>query len=207
MSVLSYSLPASTAPALPDLEGVEGAITDHADRAVNRLAEQYKKPKIEAFLRALVHPLQSIETVAFQVYTERNVDTAIGAQLDILGRIVGQERGGYGDDAYRRLIRARIAVNRSDGTLEELLTIARLIIDDEDVVVVAEPQYPATIVLKATEAAITAETAGIALDFLQEAAAGGVRVMFEYFTIAPVFSFANGPGLGFGDGAFASVGS
>lgn len=207
MSELVFTLPAEAAASV-DPEGVEGAITDHADRAVARLAEQYQKPKIQAFLRALIHPVQALENVAWQVYTERSVDNAVGAQLDILGRIVGQPRDGYADADYRRFIRARITVNRSDGVVEDLLLITRLIVDDEDAVVVAEPQYPGAIVIRVEGAAVSEAVADVCLVFLQEAASAGVRVMFEYSTVDPslAFSFAGGPGLGFGAGAFTSVG-
>ena len=206
MADFDFTLPAEVATAAPLPEEPNTEITDHADRAVNRLAEQYRLPKFEAFLRALIGPAQAIEHAYWQMFTERNVDTAVGEQLNILGRVVGQERAGLVDDDYRRLIRARIAVNKSGGRVNEILNVAALVIFDDDVTLELEAQYPAGIVVRAT-GVVASDLAELVISFLRDTVAGGVRVLFEYATVAPAaaFSFANGPGLGFGAGAFASV--
>src|SRR5262245_2616348 len=57
-------------------------------------------------LRALLAPAASLEHALQQLLTERNVNTAIGAQLDLIGKIVGRPRAGVADDEiYRRYIR------------------------------------------------------------------------------------------------------
>ncbi len=214
MADFHFTLPAPTADESPDTEGVGEQITDHADRAVDRLALQYRKPKIEALLRALLGPVQELEDTLWAMYTERFVSTAVGAQLDLIGRIVGQERLGYADESYRRLVRARVAANRSDGTVADLVTITQLVVDNEDADVVIEPQYPAAVVVRVEGEAVTEDTANIAISLLRRGAAGGVRILFEYSESddADTFAFDGGTGLGFGDatnpatgGAFAGV--
>lgn len=62
-----------------------------------------------------------------------NVDYAVGAQLDVLGSIVGLPRSGIGDTRYRKLIKIQInlllSAGREDarwtGTVDNILTIAR----------------------------------------------------------------------------------
>lgn len=201
MSDFLFTLPAESASVDPDVEGVDGAITDHEDRAVARLAQQYRLPKLEAFLRALIGPMHDIELCAWQLYTERFVDTAIGAQLDLIGKVVGQPRLGYVDDEYRRLIRARITANRSDGVTEDLITVTVLVIDDDLADITIEPQYPGAVVVRVSGVPVTDETADILITLLQRTVSGGVRVLFEYSTSpeAETFAFDGGTGLGFGD--------
>lgn len=51
---------------------------------------------------------------------------AQNAQLDILGRIVGQPRNGMSDEIYRLWIKARILINRSWGSAPQILEVLRL---------------------------------------------------------------------------------
>lgn len=207
MSTFTFTLPEASAAPVADVDGVNALITDHADRAVQRLAQQFRKPKIEAFLRCLIDPLQILENVSWQLLTEKSVDNAIGAQLDMIGAIVRQPRAGFNDDDYRRLIRARISVNKSNGTVRDIIRVARLVIDDVNVAVEVKQSYPAAVVVKANDAAVTTGVAELLISFLLKTVAAGVRVLFHYTTTPPAaaFSFLGGPGLGFGDGAFASA--
>jgi hypothetical protein len=49
--------------------------------------------------------------------------TAVGVQLDTLGRIVGQTRQGLADAAYRLFIVGRIFVNKADGRWPEFFEL------------------------------------------------------------------------------------
>jgi len=183
-------------------------ISDHEGAALARRPEYLKeKPNFEALLTAIVAPMQGIENAAFAVLTERTIDLAAGTQLDVIGVIVGRVRAGLTDDLYRRHLRAQIATNNSEGTLPEILNIARLIINDDAVSLIVVPYVPAAFALIVGGAAVSAEVAAVVADFIASARSAGVRVDVEYATVTPdaAFSFANGPGLGFGAGAFASV--
>jgi hypothetical protein len=68
------------------------------------------------------------------VYTLSWLDTAEGAQLDNLGDIVGEPRKGRADDLYRIWIRARIAVNRGNGKVSDVLKVARLVVGEGPVI-------------------------------------------------------------------------
>jgi hypothetical protein len=208
MADFHFTLPAPTAEEAPDTEGVNEQITDHADRAVDRLGLQYRKPKIEALVRAFMGPVQELEDTLWAMYTERFVSTAVGAQLDLIGRIVGQERLGYDDDGYRRLVRARIAANRSDGIVADLVTITTLVIDDEVADIVVDQQHPAAVVVRVEGEPVTEETANIAISLLRRGASGGVRILFEYSESddTDTFAFDGGTGLGFGDSTNPATG-
>lgn len=82
-------------------------------------------------LRVLLSPYQPLLHAALACLTERNINTARGVHLDAIGKLVGRPRNGETDDeVYRRYCRAQISANKSDGTIEDILKVARLVIDD-----------------------------------------------------------------------------
>lgn len=97
----------------------------HSNEAAGNVLEQFKgKPNLEAFLRLLADQVQAIEDAAHEVPAEGlNVDVAEGAQLDGIGSIVGQARNGQSDATYRLFIKAKILVNTSGGTAEDLIEV------------------------------------------------------------------------------------
>lgn len=156
---------------------------------------------IEKLLSIIANPAQAVEDALQQLKSERFVDTAIGEQLDIIGRIVGQDREGLSDDDYRRYIRARIAANNSDGTIEDLLTVAFLVVYDEAAQLQIDNQGVATVVLRVNSIALTTTVADILVKFLGLAATAGVRVILEYCDQAPATWFKwDTPSLGWDNG-------
>jgi len=98
--------------------------SDHVTRGIERLIERYRQPKTSALLASWLTEVQAVEDAFYQLLTERSIDTATGAMLDMLGRIVGQPRGGRDDATYRLWISARVLVERSSGTTEQIIAIA-----------------------------------------------------------------------------------
>lgn len=153
---------------------------DHVARAISRLCEQFRdKPNILALLSALVTPAIDLEAAFLQLLTERTVDTAQGAQLDVLGKLVGQPRNGLGDEDFRRYIRARIAMNQSDGLTEDLLTVARLVINDDAAAYRLDNQGIAALVLRIDDIDLPNDLANIVISFLRDTVAAGVRIILE----------------------------
>jgi hypothetical protein len=186
-----------------------GKISDHAARALDRLKQQFRgKPKVEALVTALMGPVQAVEDALYQLLTERGVDTAIGTQLDAIGKVVGQPRGGLSDDTYRRYIRARITANRSSGLVDELNLIARLVLDDPTVVITTTQYPPASVVMSLTVAVVPQDLGVALVAFLRKATAAGVRILlhFQPQTLAASFAFEGGAGMGFGDTSNAATG-
>ncbi len=160
-------------------------ITDHVAEALTRLKEQFKgQANYIALLEALIAPCQDIEDAFWSLLTERFLDTAVGAQQDIIGKIVGQPRNGLSDDDYPAYLRARIATNRSNGLVEDLIRITQLIVDDDNVTVVVDQQYPAAVVVRIEDTAAVDATTDALISFLRQAKAGGVRLILEYTTHA-----------------------
>ena len=105
-------------------------ITDHLQRAKDRLLEQYKgKPLIEGLSDSLVQQIQDLEDVFQALSIERTVDNAVGEQLDQIGAIVGIERElGMNDEDYRLEVKAKIVQNLNQGTPEEIIAAAKFFI-------------------------------------------------------------------------------
>lgn len=124
--------------------------------------------------------IQAVEDTLQQLYTLRSIDEAEGVQLDMLGKIVGQFRGGMIDEDYRRIIRAKISVNRSKGTFADILKVSKLVLDDNAVLVSAENSGPATVVVKFLDATVTDDVAELAIQMLKKTVSGGVRLLVEW---------------------------
>jgi hypothetical protein len=180
---------------------------DHAAAAVAKLPEQYRdKPLMLALTQVFTGRFQAVEDAFWQLYLERNLDDAVGAQLDLLGRIVKQPRVSTDDEVYRKQIRARILINRSSGTAPELLEIFALVVP-EDAVVKFEPHFPAGFVIYVRESAITPEEAQLFLGFLRAAKAGGVYAQLHWIEspTEEVFTFNGTTGQGFNSGHLAGA--
>lgn len=94
---------------------------------MDRLAEYLKgKPNLDLLLTSLGVRYVALTTVGGQLDTLRRIANATGAQLDVIGAIVGQAREGTDDATFARLIQARILSNRSSGTVEEVYAVAAL---------------------------------------------------------------------------------
>jgi hypothetical protein len=105
----------------------------HVNDALALLLEQYKnRDRIRALLSALIAPFQDLENVFYDIYDAFLLDNATGEQLDYLGALVGEKRRERNDGTYRTYIRARIAINRSNGRIPELLAILRIVSDPAD---------------------------------------------------------------------------
>lgn len=175
---------------------------DHTAIALGRLPEQFKAlTNIQLVISALCTAgVQPIESCLRQLLTQRSLDTAVGAQLDSIGLVVGQSRDGHDDETYRRFLRATISAHRSKGTIEDLIRVIDLVIFDDAAHYAIVPQTIATVVIRVEDIAIAADLANVAFVFMARTAATGMRVMLEYGISAPEFWFRFNSGPGFNQG-------
>lgn len=197
----SWTLPAVAPPAPPTQPVVVGM--DHVAGGLGRLPEQFKeKPNITKLLRALLGFVQEVENAGQQALTLRRLDNAVGHQLGVIGKIVGQTRDGLQDEDYRRYCRARVAANRATGTGEDILRVTTLVLDDRTARLVLELHGNATYVLRIENAAVPANVAGVVLmTFLAQVTAAGVRPILESGSTPPETWFRwDAPGQGWDNG-------
>ena len=186
-------------------------ITDHSDKAIARLAQQFKEDgNLEDLIRGLVDEVQELEGVFIDIRDDRWLHNATGEQLDLLGDVVGETRQARDDDDYRTAIYLRIAINISEGTPEQLISILTALAGA--IRVDLAEYYPAVVVLQSAGLVPDGQEFFIAVE-MQRAAAAGVKLTIHDFDPADVFGFLDdSEALGFGDtgdseigGDFASV--
>jgi len=69
-------------------------LINHRDLAEERLAVQFSEStKLINYIKSILRESDDLEQVFQDLLEDRWLDTAVGVQLDILGDIVGQERG------------------------------------------------------------------------------------------------------------------
>jgi len=114
-----------------------GAIqqTDHAGVANATLPAQFQSSTtLQAFITDLIGPsdpitwgIQDLENVLFAVRDSRWMDTAIEAQLDELGALLGLHRTSADDAEYRAALYVQIEINCSQGEPERLIALVATI--------------------------------------------------------------------------------
>lgn len=168
-------------------------VVDPADPtavAIARLMEQYKtQPKIVALLQSFLTQCAELEVKLGELETERYLDTAVGAQLDGLGDILGQDRLGLNDEDYRQLLRARVLVNASRGTANEIIEIFQLITEPGAVINLQEI-FPATVELELSQPSLP--NTALYRSLLAEAVATSIGSTFIWLPLEP-FSFSVEP--------------
>lgn len=69
-------------------------VTPFLDVARARITDQFKtKPVMDKYLQLMLQGKLDLQKVMNDVMTLRSIDTAVGAQLDVIGIIVGRDRG------------------------------------------------------------------------------------------------------------------
>lgn len=153
--------------------------TDH-EGAVRRFIEQFKnKPDLEALARIYLRQLQDLEDALFEIILERDLDNAVGVQLSVIGDIVQQPRTTSDDDRFRTAIRARIAINLSDSTAEDLIKVANLLFQEFGESYTLRDEPPAQVRVTVIDPLQSAD-ADLLHTLLDEADAGGVRLVLQW---------------------------
>ncbi len=182
------------------------AITDHVERGLAHLIDQFKgKPRLEAWISSYLEEVQELSDAAWEVLVLRLIDQATGEQLTVLGRLVGQPRTIADDDRFRVFVRARIAANKSHGRWNDILLVARLLLNGASAYTLTA-FYPGALVLTIEDAFPFIPT--IEHGLLEDATAAGVRidVHFHADDSADLFRFDEGPGWGLtGGGLWAGA--
>jgi hypothetical protein len=150
-------------------------IKDQVQQGLDRLVTQWAdKPVVQGLLKSYLENVETVENLYEQLLDERSVFTAIGAQLDVIGTIVGEARDGKSDAAYRQAILDRIAINNADGTPEKIIQILKTITGSTAAHVFEH--YPANV-----HAFVSGSPSNSVAEALQDITPAGVsaRLMFD----------------------------
>lgn len=164
---------------------------NHATEALANLVSQFQgKTYLAGVLIAFVNQIQELENVCFELLSQRWLDNAEGAQLDGFGSIVGEAREGRTDDDYRLAIRARILLNLSSGTPEDIIALTRALTDGA--MVSLTEYFPAYFTVEIPDPLASTELAEKIEYFIDQASPAGVGSGLIYI-VSPVgeeFTFA-----------------
>jgi len=171
--------------------------TTHVLEAINTLVEQFKnKPLIKSLVTAWVNQIQDIENMYYELRTERQLNNAVGVQLDGLGNIVGEKREGKDDDEYRNAIRVRILINKSNGTTENIYAVMKAFLNIDNVELKIIDYYPAGFIAEI----VTILTSFISMQqlksFIDDASPVAIKSQLTYHPTNP-FRFDGPFGSGF----------
>jgi hypothetical protein len=154
--------------------------------------------------------VQPVEDAGQQLLNQRGLATAIGAQLDVIGRIVGQPRdtalSDSSDDLYRRVLAGRIAATRSQGNVEDLIKVASLVIGDPVARIRVSRDGTATTRVRVANVALDDDIAVIVHDLESDAVAAGVRLIDQWSDVAPSATFTLDLGVTGHDGLTVTTG-
>lgn len=178
-------------------------VPDHVDQALDLLLTQYQeRPRFAAWLRSYLRQVQLLSDATFAVILARMIDRAVGAQLDQIGRIVGELRQDRVDGLYRIFIRARIRINRSQGTIVDIIDVLNII---AGVPFLADEAFPSAYLVELEEEPEIDPV--LIFRALQDTKAGGIGMNMISPTTTPDMQFRfsdansvdNDPDQGFGD--------
>jgi len=147
--------------------------------------------------------MQTLEDSVFSLIPRYNIDEMSGPALDDIGIIVGQLRNGTSDEVYRIHLKGKIAVNTSQGTLDDVYRVWTAFTGTDNVEVVET--FPAGINI-VTDVSPNQEYIPIIKDYVDRSLLVGVSlgdIILYDPTEAFTFSDSIVPGssalLGFGD--------
>ncbi len=155
-------------------------ITDHGTQGKARLPGFLANAaNFKAFLDVLINPYQDIENLFIELLNEVSLDTAVGVQLDVVGRILNTSRASSTepDEEYRTRLRGAAAKLARSGEVETLITVWNEIW--QAVKTIVTEYQPATIELAAevTTDPDDADFFAAALGSIEAAMAGCVQLI------------------------------
>lgn len=159
-------------------------ITDFVARTASRVLSQYKPlARFGIIISGIAGRVQDAEDALWAIVAQLNVDTAQGVWLDYLGAFVGEARDGANDAAYRVFIAARILANRSQGTVEEILSVINTVMAGAAPILLVRRLSPASLEVRIEDSAtgLVEPNRTRLMKILRSTRAAGVRLMVLYW--------------------------
>lgn len=185
-------------------------ILDHQSQALDRLLQQYKESsRLRGTINDLAAHTQIAETTFFDLIESRFISTSAGIQLDRIGELVGLVRpSGMSDANYRPLLYAQIGRNNSQGFIEQIISVFKLITQADKANL--QELFPAAIMVM-TSNEIDSSLVNLLYEFSQSVICAGLRCdHIGYWATAGdgPFSLAGAPndGSGLGDSTDSTIG-
>jgi len=165
--------------------------TQIVERAATYFRSHYKsKANMQALLASYTNRLQEVEDLLWSMLIGMLLDNAVGVNLDIIGKLVGQTRISSDDELYRRAIKARVRINISQGQPEDLYYVIRVMVPGSTFTYL--DVYPAQIIIEIDDSMSTNDPNLLAI-FLWATRAAGVGLRLWYNVSGDnTFAFSGG---------------
>lgn len=105
------------------------------DKALGRLAYQFSdRETVRGFIEAVSAEYDELYASEQDLLNERELDSAIGQQLDGIGEIVGVTRPiGTSDTDYYNILKTKIAINSTNMSVDSTLELFKFVFDADEV--------------------------------------------------------------------------
>jgi hypothetical protein len=153
------------------------------NKLLDRLTDNYNKhtdSNIGKLFQIISGELEEVKKVFQDIKTYQDLDIAIGKTLDNIGKNVLEYRSTDNDELYRQLIKTKIIANLSQGDIETINEVAKVLVGDGFAGIKEtwnDTNYdfePAGLVIK-----LKTHDMLIPYDAIERVIAGGVRATWE----------------------------
>lgn len=171
-------------------------IDDFAERATDELPWQFRgATRMNQLMASVGCGMQLQEDDQWAVHVDTLLDVADGDALDQWGRLVNLDRLTLDDDIYRRMIRGAIPANLSEGALDEMIQIYRVLTAPSEIESIYHP--PAGFRLTAYRADFMGlDRARLIKRIMKRARPGGVSITLSEAIPSPIQLSEAGKGFG-----------
>lgn len=156
-------------------------VADWYTRLRGRLYKQFKyKTKFGLWSDMIARQVTDLENAMQALLTLISIDDSIGAQLDNLGRLIGQQRAGVDDATYRLYLKARIVARRSKGTPEDIYSVMRALFGTSSPMRITTSGVGVKAFRVTVHTVLTAAQVLIAISFLRQSKESGARALLDW---------------------------
>lgn len=178
--------------------------TDYVESALDRLPEQFKNSEnFKKLITVLVKQLQQVEDAVYSMRNLFDIDNSEGAQLDLLGKILGAPRAGRDDTRYKLRLKGQQLIFFSGGESERIRKVLELCVPGSN----PNVQDNGEAAFLATMAQVTISDPLETALLVRETKSAGVSgyVYWQTANDANTFCFDTGPGLGYDVGEYSGI--
>lgn len=90
---------------------------NHTEVGISRPTSKLKNsPAFIKLLTVFLDKMDELESAFLELANQKDLESVTGIWLDYIGKIVGEDRKGRDDETYRKYLKLRVSINKSDGT-------------------------------------------------------------------------------------------
>lgn len=175
---------------------------DHVTNGLNQLPSQFQdSPIFKELVKIYLEEVQEIEDCVADIQLQKNLDFAVGYQLDVIGENLGKRREGLDDSTYRETLRIQRVINAGEGQFDTALLLWKNLTGSNTATLYED--YPAGISLYSDVGAPPLYKLNLFTNSLPITVTASIT---SSYSADDAFCFAGGVGSGFGTTGDSSIG-